>query len=168
MSNTAMTAALACEVKPAAAKLLLLVLAFRQNEQTGLLNPGLACLMRDTGLSRTSVHEAMRVLKEAGLVSIVANAAGGSPFATAHYALHLRPGTSATGHTGTADRTRSAGRATSAAGCADGYGRQAGGVRSAAQTRAAERPQTRTNRKDNQKEQDARTRACDPYLEGLT
>jgi hypothetical protein len=61
-------------------------LAVRMNATTGLLNPSVSCLAKDTGLDPRSVNRALKGLEKSGIIS-VKRTTGGASAKTNHYKL---------------------------------------------------------------------------------
>lgn len=140
MSIIAMKRVWATEIQPAGRKLVALKLADHCNDTGGSLFVGMAAIARDCGVSRSQAQRHVHALVDAGLLSVVANAAGGARGVVPHYRLHIeRLSNPSVG--GSTDATRS----TDATGSADappaadmtGSASATGGVHATGSTDAA-------------------------------
>ena len=73
---------------PVKQKMVLLMLANRTNHDTGRCDPSMDKLSKDCGMSKTSVKEAIRALKELGLVNVIDRRIGDICL-TNHYVLNM-------------------------------------------------------------------------------
>lgn len=89
MCIKAVRAVLETSIVPPTLKLTAVVLAYRLNDQTRLLNPSIATVADDVGVTRGQAQRYVRTLIDMGLLSVIANANGGKPGVTPHYHLHL-------------------------------------------------------------------------------
>jgi hypothetical protein len=89
MSLPAMNIVWAAVITPPTLKLVALALADWCNDHGGSLHPSLAAVAKKVGVSRCQAQRLVQTLKAKGLLSVVANAHGGSRGDTPRYQLHL-------------------------------------------------------------------------------
>jgi len=89
MSITAVIAVLESPIAPTPIRLTAVTLAVWCNDAGGSLYPSMDEIARRVGVSRSQAQRNVHRLVEMGLLSVVANAAGGKPGVAPQYQLHL-------------------------------------------------------------------------------
>lgn len=79
----------ATAITPAGRKLVALNLADRCNDEGGRLFVSMARIAVDCDMSRSQAQRYVRSLIDDGLLSVVANGAGGAPGSVPHYQIHI-------------------------------------------------------------------------------
>jgi hypothetical protein len=152
MSFAATAVVWKASVKPAPKKLVLLALADCLNDDTGQLNPSMRKIAAMASCSKSQAQRHVHALVADGLVTVVANSAGGRPGATPRYALDMQRiealiPTVSTDATGSVTATGRSG-ATGSAGAGDGSHGRSGRVASVRQTGSTHATRTIKNQKE--------------------
>ena len=89
MSVKALSIVFDAPIRPPTNKLLAAVLADWCDDRGGSLFPSMARIAEKVGISRSQAQRIVHSFVEQGLLSVVANGAGGKPGMAPHYRLHL-------------------------------------------------------------------------------
>ncbi|WP_343636849.1 helix-turn-helix domain-containing protein [Roseateles sp.] len=125
MSVKALSIVFDAPIRPPTNKLLAAVMADWCDDRGGSLFPSMSRIAEKVGISRSQAQRIVHSFMEQGLLSVVANGAGGKPGMAPHYRLHLEriaalAETGGVSATGRIDATGSAGAQEGSHGCAQG------------------------------------------------
>lgn len=146
MSVKALSIVFDAPIRPPTNKLLAAVMADWCDDRGGSLFPSMSKIAEKVGISRSQAQRIVHSFMEQGLLSVVANGAGGKPGITPHYRLHLEriaalTETGGVSATGRMDATGSTG-ATGVTDAQEGLHGHTGGVASARETGRAHATQS--------------------------
>jgi hypothetical protein len=103
---------------PPSLKLAALALADWSNDEGGSLYPSMKAIAKKVGVSKSQAQRLVHTLVDLGLLSVLANGAGGAPGETPHYQMSLDRIAAHTGSTDATGSTHATGRANAARGVA--------------------------------------------------